>query len=491
MEKDRRLLLVLAASLVALAACATLAGIEEPRADGAANDVRDDGGGAPLADGLGVRPEKVTITTSCQGEGETKFVTLENQTERDVPYELQVPEGSAFALRDGNDASASLLKGTLRAREVVPVYLRVTETRAGTFDGPLIARLGDGVAQIPVTVTVNGGSLAFSPAIVDFGDVRYDQPSAASVVQIENTGTQRVNVIGFTAVTGADAGADFRLNSGGGSIPLDPGQTADVQAVMVPGEAGSQTSATFEPQTETPTCGARPTLTLRGTRVNDDVTVNPVLVDFGDVACGSTGATKTFTISNYSASPVSYTVKNDADARYVVTPTAGTVPPAAGSNAGTTTVTVTRKPPGAAIETYSDAIEVSFVGGADVKTTSVELKSKTVGAVLEVQPTALTNFGGGETKTFNVKNVGNKFVFLRHTSSNSSAFEIPSESRETPLQPGAAANVKVRFAASGNGQHNANVTTTRTSTPFLLQAIYPSSGQLCEPAPTVTATATK
>lgn len=492
MERDRRPLLVLVVPLVALAACATLAGIEQPSTNGEPDAVETDSGSTPLPDGLSVEPARVSITTSCQDEDAAQAVMLGNKTDRDVPFEVQVPEGSPFVLGDGDGAGTALLKGTLRAGDIVPVSLRVAAKKAGAFDGSLIVRLGQSVTQVPVTVTVTGGSLAFSPAIVDFGDVRYDQPSAPSTVQLENTGTERVNVIGFTAVGGADGGGGFTLNAGGGSIALDPGKSADVPAVMVPGEAGAQASATFEPQTETPTCGALPKLSLQGRRVNDDVTVNPVLLDFGNVDCGSAGGpTRTLTISNYSTSAVNYTATTAADARYVLGSAAGVVPPALGNTPGTVTLNVTRRPPGTTLAEHSDTLDVSFLAGGNTKTTSVALTTKTVGAMLAIQPTALANFGTDETKTFRVTNDGNRFVFLRHTSSNAVAFVIPDETRETPLQPGASATVKVRFAAATAGQHSSTVTTNRITTPLLLQPFYPSSGQLCEAAPTVSATATR
>ena len=64
------------------------------------------------------------------------------------------PEGSAFALRADDDASVGKLTGKLPPGGVVIVYLRATPTKAGTFSGQVIVKVGDHTKQVPVQVTV-------------------------------------------------------------------------------------------------------------------------------------------------------------------------------------------------------------------------------------------------------------------------------------------------------------------------------------------------
>lgn len=472
-----------AGALLALVACASIAGIEDPDpASGGGAGGPD--GGVQLGDGISITPESVTITTSCTGSGESRYITLTNQTDADTSYELQIPEGSAFALRDASDASTPTLKGTLAAKQVLIVYLRVTATTAGTHSGQIIARVGERVTQLPVVVTVNGGSLAFSPTLIDFGEVRKDTNSPTQVVQLENTGTEKVNVIGFGVPAGAASGTDFTTSLASGSLVLDPGAKTDVTTMFVAGPPGPQITTVFEPRTETPTCGALPKLTLKGTRVNQDVTVNPVLLNFGDVDCSSAGgATKTISISNYSGGLVPFTVST-ASTRYSVAPPSGTVPAANGSTPGKVDVVVTLKAVGAALDTYNDTIEVE-TSGPQARKTSVAISLKTVGATVSVQPTTLTGFGGDEIESFTVKNTGNKFIYLQHASSDSNAFRLVNNSDNSPLYPGISLSVSVKSVAQGSGPHSATVTTTRRDTPVL--SLFPSSAVLCEPAAVVTA----
>ncbi len=484
-SKDRRLPISWAGALLALVACASIAGIEDPDpANGGGAGGPD--GGVQLGDGLSISPESVTITTSCTSSGESRYITLTNQTDTDTTYELQIPEGSAFALRDASDASTPTLKGTLAAKQVLIVYLRATATSAGTYSGQIIARVGEHVTQLPVVVTVNGGSLALSPTLVDFGEVRKATNSPAQVVQLENTGTEKVNVIGFEAVGGG--GTDFTTSLASGSLVLDPGAKTDVTTMFVAGPPGPQITTAFEPRTEMPTCGALPKLTLKGTRVNQDVTVNPVLLDFGEVDCSSAGgATKTLSISNYSGALVPFTVST-ASTRYSVNPPSGAVPAANGTTPGKVDVVVRLEAVGAALDTYNDTIEVA-TSGPQARKTTVALSVKTVGAMVSVQPTTLTGFGGDAIESFTVKNTGNKFIYLQHTSSDSSSFTLVNNSDNTPLYPGISLGVSVKFVAQGSGQRSATITTTRRDTPVL--SLFPSSAALCEPAAVVTATASK
>ena len=482
-----RLLLAVATALSALAACATIAGLEGTPPT-AADDGGPDGGGRELSEGITVTPESIAITTSCSGAGETKYITIDNQGDVAASYELEVPEGSAFALRDDADASATNVKGTVPPKQLVIVYLRVTSAKAGTFDGQVIVRVGERVTQVPVKVTVNGGALAFFPDLVDFGEVRQKTASMPQSIDIENTGTEAVNVLGFVRTPPSDAGAEFSV-SAGGSINVPPGEKAKVTATLLAGDAGAPVTSTFAPETQSPTCGELPTLTLKGTRVNQDVTVNPVSLDFGDVDCASAGgATRTITVSNYGGASAALAVSTPGSSWFDVSAGAPSVPPASGDKPGTTPITVTLKPVGATFGTHSDPIVVE-VTGPETKTTTVTATVKSVGAVLAISPLTLSGFAPDGTKSFGVRNTGNGFVYVRHTSSNTGAFKIDNGTSETPLAPGSifALNVDVTFVAEAAGTHQAQITTTRIGSPPL----YPRSGNLCEPAPVVQASATK
>ena len=482
----KRLPLAAAGALVALVACASIAGIEEPdetsKAEGA--DGGDDGVRQP-APGIAITPESISLTASCSGAGDPAFITIKNDNDTAADYELQVPEGAAFALRDANDASTATVKGSVPPKGLVLVYLRATPTRAGSFPSQVLVHVNGETTQLPVQVTVNGGALAFSPNLVDFGEVRQQTTSPPQTIEIENTGTDAVNLLGLVPTPASDAGAEFAIDIGAGSVNIGPGAKATVTATLLPGAAGQPVSAIFEPQTQEPTCGALPQLTLEGTRVNQDVTVNPVSLAFGDVDCQSGGgATKTITISNYGNMPVDFNVSTPPSSWFDVTPGGPSVPKANGNTPGQQTITVKLKPVGSTIGNHTDPVEVAIMGPAP-KTTTVTATVRSVGGILSISPTTLSGFGEGTTKSFTIRNTGNKFIYARHTSSNAGAFAVDGTSA---LTPGLPLPVNVKFVAQQSGTHQADITTTRTSSPPI---ILPESGNLCEPPAVVKVSATK
>ncbi len=493
MGTDKRFPIVAAGALVALVACANIAGLEGPAPTNGANAEVDAGDtGREAAPGITVKPESVAIRTSCAGGGDSSFITIENENDAPSDYELQVPEGSAFALRDETGASVSQLKGTVPAKGLVLVYLVATPTKAGAFSSPVIVRIGERVTQVPVQVTVSGGALAFTPDLVDFGEVRRKTPSQAQTVVLENTGTEAVNVLAIERTPESDAGAEFAIDTGSGSINLAPGQKASATVTLESGNEGPQVTEVFEPRPQQPTCGALPKLTLKGTRVNQDVTINPASVDFGDVDCLSTGgATRTITVSNFGGDVANFEIAQPADSWFEVTTenATTTVPKASGATPGTVTITVKLKVVGSTIGNHAEAISVKVTKPTPEKTTTVTATVKSVGGVLDISPLTLSGFSAGGTKSFYVRNVGNKFVYVRHTSSNPTAFTVSDRTEHSALDPGVFLpfNVDVKFVAAGSGSYLADIVTEKATSPPL----YPSSGNLCLPAPVVKVSATR
>jgi hypothetical protein len=484
-SKLSRSFVVVALALAPALACARLAGLDDPdppASNGSGSSPDSGSPGVILGDGITLKPESIALTTSCAGNDDAQYISLENQGDKDWPYELQVPEGSAFQLRDGADASVRSLTGTLPAKRILLVYLRVTSTKAGNFGGQVIVRVGEHTKSIPVNVTMNGGALAISPTLVDFGEVRQNTASPPQTVEIKNTGTEAVNVTGLGAAAGSDAGTEFDVSFGSAaSVNIPPGETANATVTLVAGPAGAKVTSTLEPRTQSPTCGELPTLTLSGTRVNTEVTVNPISLGFGSVGCGVGGATKTVTISNFSNMPASFTAAAPAISWFTVDPASGTVPREMMGVPGTATVTVTLKP----VPTFgnrTDAIDIIVAEPA--KTTTVLASVMGKGAVLSISPMTLSGFAPDETKSYLVRNVGNDFIYVRNTSSDG-AFTVDGTTALFPDNP-FGFGVGVKFVAQGSGTHNATITTMRISSPpFVL----PESGTFCEAPGVVNVTA--
>ena len=428
------------------------------------------------AESISVTPASIALSASCAGAGSPEYFTVKNEGSADADYEIQVPEGSAFALRADDDASVGKLTGKLPAGGVVIVYVRATPTKAGTFSGQVIVKVGDHTRQVPVQVTVEGGSLALTPSLLDFGEVRQNTASQPQTIEIENSGTQAVNVLGFEPSSGVPG--PFQVDLGAGSLNIGPGQKATVTATFYPEAAGPQVSAELVPTTQVPTCGEVPKLTLRGTSVNQDVTVNPVSLDFGDVDCVSPGgASKTITVSNYATTPATFTVSAPPTSWFSVAASDMTVAPATGNAPATQTITVTLKPVGTDIGSHAEPIEID-VTGAIAKKTTVTANVKSVGGIIEVVPKMLDNFRPDQaTRSFGVRNVGNKYVYVRHVSSNPDAFAVSSSTNQNALSTGIPifVSVDVNFVAQANGSHQADITTEKTNPPFPI----PAGGNVC------------
>jgi hypothetical protein len=232
--------------------------------------------------------------------------------------------------------------------------------------------------------------------------------------------------------------------------------------------------------TQSPTCGELPTLTLQGRRVNDDVTVNPVTLGFGDVDCATpSGVQQTITISNYGSQDVPFTVSTAAGSWCSVEPKTGTVPKGKNGSTGTTTLTVTLKPPNGALGNRQESLTID-VAGPQAKQTTVSVIARSVGAVLAIKPLTLSDFAPPKGKSFSVTNTGNAFTYVHHESS------VPSfslSSKDTALFPGLATNVTVKYVGGPGAAGSATITTTQRETPPV--SFFPKSASLCSPAPVV------
>jgi hypothetical protein len=473
--------------LTALGACARLAGLEDsnPAQDENLPSLPDGGGGGSFPAneaGAIISPLKIEVSTSCGTLAEAAYIKIQNTGDRDIPFEVKSPSPDIIALKGETGNSLESVKGVVVAHKVELVYTKVISSTPGTVLGELFVTTGDDLQQVPVQITIKGGSLALSPTLIDFGQVRQDTSTPPQPVTLENTGNEPITVESWRV----DGGTDFTMSTG--SLTIAPGVKAASTATFVAGSAGAPLSAGVSPQTQMPTCNAAPTLTLKGQRVNQAVTVNPGTIGFGEIDCNtaSANAPKTITVSNFSPNTVAtfnVALKDGADAWLVVNPASGSVNPAAGATPGTAPVTVNLKPIGSVPGDLTGSIQIT-TAGPETGTKTVIASLRVKGALLEITPAALSGFTAGQTKQFTVKNTGNDFIYLRHSSS-STAFVIANGTDETPLYPPGdffpnALKVDVKLNTAGTGTHAAEITTVRTSSGLF----FPTSGRLCN-VPTV------
>lgn len=441
-------LLVAAGALLALAACAKIVGLEDSVAGG--------GGGALAATGLRISPDALEFEEPCGAAAGAHYLSLENGGTEAVDYELRSPEGSRIALRDAPAGSTSLT-GALAPGDIVRAHVEITPGPPGSFDGELFVRVGERVQPVPVHVVLRGGALALTPSIIDFGDVRENSISSEQTFEIENAGNEAVNVLGFTP-TAAEGSADFEIAAG--SVNLPPRTKQAVGARVLAGPKGEPLSAAFAPTTEQPTCATPPELTLKARRVDEPVTFNPGVLDFGEGDCNSSpGTTRKITVTNFD-NTVHVTASLTAGASSWFTLTS----PAdfeleAGASAD---VIVALRPLLAATGEHSEEI-VFQIGGKGSK--SVTLKVTTVGAALAISPTSLAFALLSLDKDFTLTNAGNRTITVRHVSS-SPDFRVTSS---TTIPPGQGVSSTVWFLARDTDTHTAEITTSRdpgTTTPL-------------------------
>lgn len=481
--------------IAGIVACAKIAGLEDADTVNPLIDSGNDGGnGLPeTAEGAVVSPAELTIEdVGCGAVSKPGYITIRNESDAPVAYEVRLLSGETFALSDGSsEASSSMQKGTVAPKAIATVYVRATSPKPGTFSTDIVVTTGTTVQQIPVRAIVKGVAIALSPPVVDFGEVRKDTTSAPLPFEIANTGNVPVTITGFSL----DGGTEFDV-ADTSSVTIEPGMTASKTLTFTAaGAAGQKIERALSPQIFGLICGETPTIQLKGTPVDQNVTVTPGTLEFGNFDCGSTpSTTKDIVLTNYSSSDADVSLTLQAGAASWFTMDSA---PLHVSKAGTSPSTSTRslglKPLGTMLGTHTETLDVTITTNPAqlVPKRTVMLRVDVSGAILEITPAQLSGFTRNQTRYFDIRNVGNAFTFLNYTISGN-GFSVE---KDDPLYPvtdsrGVGQVVGVKFSALQKGTYNASISALRVSSPSGTPS-YPTSAALCAPAPVVTVTATR
>jgi hypothetical protein len=439
-------------------------------ADGASGD-GDLGGGQVDLGGVVIAPADLVLPEVGCGKPSTGMITLTNSTDRALPYELSSSDPT-IALR----GEATPVKDTLPPKGVVSIAVTASAPLPRTIAGEVSVSIDGKTQSIPTRSTIKGGMLELTPTLVDFGEVRQNTPVTPATIELANNGNEPVTVTGFSSLTG---GGDFAIGVAPLTVPA--GESRTMEATFAAGPAGPTLEAILTAATESPLCGAAPSVTLKGTRVNHDVTVTPATVDFGGVDCNSSSiATKIVTIKNYSlstAASVTVSLTKGADSPFTLSATTVSAPVAVGDTPGTATIAIGRKPVDAVFGLRTDLVKFD-ISGAETSVKSVDAKLTVTGAMLTVSPTSMTLSPGG-AQSFTISNTGNAFILLSHTTSNSK-FKVTAQSA---LNPSSSTAVNVT-APVGFSSETTDITTVRIDS----ASPQPPSGALCAPAAAVKAT---
>lgn len=411
-------------------------------------------------DGVTIRPAKLELSAACNVESAPSSITLENGSDKAVPYEIHMPESGVLAIKGGDPKVAS---GTVEAGKIFTVnVVAVAAPAPATLESSVIVTTNGKDQSIPASVLSKGATLKVTPKLTDFGQVRQNTTIEPRTLELENTGNEPVNVSGWTG-GGANPG-DFMIS--GGSIVVAPNAKQTATVTFQSGQAGPAVSATFTPTTTDPTCTPVEGVEVKGERVSSNVIVSTGSIDFGTVDCNSNpNATRTVTISNYSPTPanVSIALGNPA---FVLSETIVTVPAGSTGNPSSKIITVSlAQPIGATPGPQATNITFSITGPETV-TRTVSATMRIEGAVVTVSPTTLTGFSTTQTKkTFRVQNVGDGPISL-NVASSSGDFAVTSGvllGEKGSFFPSESANMTVELKNTNAGMHNATITLTRES----------------------------
>lgn len=399
----------------------------------------DDGG---RLDGGGDAPVTLPRTLDlglgdCGGSASATFtVTNSGAANVDLAFTSSDP---AFTI---TPAQVTVIAGTSTTFTVAATI--PAGVNAGT---PLAATLtattsipGHATEQITVAATSRGAAFAISPPSVNFGDVALGDSRSLTFVA-SNTGNGPV-----TAAVAAPQNGDFAVTFGtAGTAALGPGDLVTGTVRYTPSGVGTDGEALALTLGGGVRCGTAPaTLRLSGTGTTvGGVLVHGGPVDFGDVACGTSAGTATFTLENTGSTARTFTAvmatdPEGDDARYTVSPAGGSIP--AG---GTVTLTVTRL--AVARPFVPRALDAAVHLAVGATSVDVPVHQTLRGPFLTTSATAQVDFGyqPGESTTdapLRVTNTGNAMATLSSIPSGPFAAILPAT-----LAAGAGADAALRF----------------------------------------------
>jgi hypothetical protein len=196
--------------------------------------------------GVYVTPSPTSLTFGSQTVGTTsaaQTITLTNNGDLYAAgIYTPVSGSSAFNVTLGTCTSA------LNVGSSCQLSVTFTPTAAQTYSNVSVSvpyvSSGGGTAPPPVTFTLNGTGtpapapiVSFSPTSIAFGSQAANTTSAASTIQVTNSGNATLNFTGIT-LTGANP-ADFAISANTCGTTLAAGATCSVSVTFTPASAAS------------------------------------------------------------------------------------------------------------------------------------------------------------------------------------------------------------------------------------------------------------
>jgi hypothetical protein len=239
------------------------------------------------------------------------------------------PDRETFALVGPNE-------GEIKSGERVTLSFTAKPFSATSVAGAVISTtldlfVGSEHLEVPVRATAGGAALTVTPRLVDFGQIPLGAAALDIPVTLKNTGNQWINV-GLSA----PADGQFSLAWRGSPEPVDLGPGLAVEGLVArfrPAAAEAMKTESLITVKGVLCAGSATSIPLAGQGTKGVAGVQPGLLDYGQVACGATGAAQTITISNAGTAPFTFTpsMVGEPKAKFeMATPNGTTVAP--GSN---------------------------------------------------------------------------------------------------------------------------------------------------------------
>ena len=455
-------------TLAGVVACARIAGLDE---GGSGASLGLDAGAQTTSNGATIYPDHLTISAGCGVRADSEDqIAIQNGSAVSLAYKLESSDASLLGFVLPNGSVATSITGTVPPGQVSSgVKVSVTSAAAGTHPATVLVNVGDSQRLIPVSVTVQGGTLLLSPSVLAFGQVR-KQTNTSQNITVSNTGTTAVTIDSWTGQT-----ADLTLAAG--ALTIAAGASHPVAATLAAGPAGLSLTTAMTPHTLDRLCGTAPSVTLSGTRIDTSVTVTGS-IDFGDVSCGAT-ITKPVTISNFGPQQATFHFDIPPGSYFGVDVVDGTVPGAnPDGSPATTTVNLRVNAQTAPSDPHTEQLVVETPG--DTATSKTISASATIrGAVLQALPGSLTFDKKSQKQSFVLTNTGNQFIYV--TFGASGGFTADSSAA---VFAGFPSSVNVN-APSSSGNHTGALTMSRADNPIPPFLGGSTSGAICGNAPTV------
>jgi hypothetical protein len=266
----RVLLLTALAGVFAAAACADVAGIEDPQ-PAPKKHLAPDAGVVEIVAGVTVTSGVEFSAVEC-GAPARASVIITNNSGSAVAFTGSLPDDAdpahpTFAFPD---AHGPTIDGTLESGKDTTLTIQAMSSLPGKHTTALDVRIGSASQKVTLGVTVNGAILAAEPLLIDFGDLPINTSSTPRSIELRNDGNESLSI---------DALRDDKQN-----FYFDPNSTIDLPAggkatVNVTMAAGSTTGPVALDsklaQTSGTKCKDEPVLSLKGQRVAADAGAQP------------------------------------------------------------------------------------------------------------------------------------------------------------------------------------------------------------------------